>query len=117
MTRQQQKQHPEEQPDAYNTMPTEQQQALQHWIADTIRPATAVYKRRTSAGLMQLFEQTTNGFHVSNGQFKGAMLAAGYQPVDHTALNWLFHIRLTADDTAISDADQEIQGGRDGTSD
>ncbi len=27
---------------------------------------------------------------MTNGEFKGAMLAAGYEPVDRTELNWKF---------------------------
>jgi len=35
-------------------------------------------------------ENAAGGFYISNGQFKGAMLAAGYVPIDSSDRNWHF---------------------------
>lgn len=35
-----------------------------------------------------------NGFYITNGQFKGAMLAAGFRPVNEEETNWEFKIKL-----------------------
>ena len=46
------------------------------------------------------FERAT-GIYVSNGAFKGAMLAAGYEPVDWDELNWTFRVRPAASDEQL----------------
>lgn len=50
------------------------------------------YSKRTSYGLKHYFECFPMGFYITNGQFKGAMLKAGYKVKDKTALNWQFNI-------------------------
>jgi hypothetical protein len=96
-------------PARYDRMPKEEQQALREWIAAVLRPATRVHHDHTSYGLKHVFEgdnalgtpmrrrgprvRLRTGFYVDNGQFKGAMLAAGYEPEDRSAMNWLFRFR------------------------
>lgn len=47
----------------------------------------------TSYGLKHLFEnEATSSFYVSNGQFKGAMLIAGFFPVAAETVNWVYRI-------------------------
>ena len=48
----------------------------------------------TSYGIKHDFEFATR-LYVSNGQFKGAMLTAGYVPVNPGEQNWRFRIRPT----------------------
>ncbi|MEB7747303.1 hypothetical protein NGB19_11055 [Staphylococcus equorum] len=56
--------------------------------------------RHTSYGLKHIFESLYRkelhserfGSNISNGQFKGAMLKAGFDVKDKESLNWVFNI-------------------------
>lgn len=56
--------------------------------------------RHSSYGLKHLFERryrkgltgTFEGSYVTNGQFKGAMLEAGFEVKDKSQLNWHFNV-------------------------
>jgi hypothetical protein len=76
----------------YDVLPPEEQAALQTWIRLAVAPASRS-DGRTSYGIKHDFE--TVGFYVPNGAFKGAMLAAGYEPTpgSKAAKNWQFRIR------------------------
>jgi hypothetical protein len=69
-----------------------EQAALLDWIRSVLVPAKAVF-RRNSYGMKHDFEREPDGFYVRNGAFKGAMLAAGFPPVDERELNWDFRVR------------------------
>lgn len=84
--------HPEDCPEAYARMAAVEQAALLEWIRLAIKPAKSVAPT-TSYGIKHDFE--VPGFYITNGQLKGAMLAAGYAPVDPDDLNWEFRIRPT----------------------
>jgi len=84
--------HPGDRPEAYEKLTPEEQAALLEWIRLAIKPAKSVAPT-TSYGIKHDFE--VPGFYITNGQLKGAMLAAGYAPVDPDELNWEFRIRPT----------------------
>jgi hypothetical protein len=84
--------HPEDRPEAYERLTTTEQAALLEWIRLAVKPAKTTGPG-TSYGIKHDFEKV--GLYTSNGQFKGAMLAAGYTPVDPNELNWEFRIRPT----------------------
>jgi hypothetical protein len=84
---------PENQAHAYEQLTTEKRAALATWIARTLHPIKAANQYQSSATLPGVFTRSTGGFAVTNGQFKGAMLAAGMQPVNTAQLYWTFHIR------------------------
>jgi hypothetical protein len=86
---------PLDSPDEYRTLPRHERRLLQAWISENIAPRKTP-NSRTSYGLKHAFENSANGFYTTNGQFKGAMLAAGYRPVDAGALNWTFRISTRA---------------------
>lgn len=46
----------------------------------------------TSYGFKHMFENAEGGFYITNGQFKGAMLIAGYKPVNKFCLNSVYCI-------------------------
>lgn len=56
--------------------------------------------RRSSYGLKHVFERkyrevlpgTFESSYVTNGQFKGAMLKAGFEVKDKVQLNWYFNV-------------------------
>lgn len=66
--------------------------ALLDWIAQRLKPRKLINHRRTSYGLKHVYQSDT-GNYVSNGQFKGAMITAGYTPHDATELNPCYAIR------------------------
>jgi len=76
--------------DEYEQLSLDKRTALQSWIHDVIVPASR-RASSTSYGLKHYFEDET-GIYVSNGAFKGAMLAAGHKPTDPNAINWTFRI-------------------------
>jgi hypothetical protein len=83
-----QKDHPR----AYDTLSPEEKEALLYWIGHAIQEATKADDDHTSYGLKFEYERETN-LHVSNAQFKGAMLVAGYQPTKPGEQNWHFMIQ------------------------
>jgi hypothetical protein len=84
--------HSGDRPEAYARLAPAKRAALLEWIRLVIKPAKTVAPN-TSYSIKHDFERV--GFYITNGQFKGAMLAAGYAPVDPNELNWEFRIRPT----------------------
>jgi len=78
-------------PAEYRNLPHYERVQLQAWIEENVAPRKTP-NPRTSYGLKHVFEESGDGFYTTNGQFKGAMLAVGYRPVDAHALNWTFRI-------------------------
>ncbi len=78
-------------PAEYAKLSRVEQAALLSWIAEHISPRKTPNKR-TSYGIKHAFEASVGGFYISNGAFKGAMLAAGYEPVYPEERNWRFRI-------------------------
>ena len=67
---------------------------LSQWIADHISPAPKVGP--TSYDLKHTFAKSPGGFYLTNGQFKGAMQAAGYEAVDESMVKWAYRITVKA---------------------
>lgn len=85
-------------PDCYKFMDNDDQLKLDEWINNRFEPAKKFYQGRSSYGLKHVFEHES-GIYVTNGEFKGAMLAAGHKPEDEKELNWYFKIRLKFNDS------------------
>ncbi len=81
-------------PEDHDALWREERAVLRAWIAANMRAAKTPDPYRTSYGLKHRFEESEGGFYLSNGAFKGAMLAAGYEPADKSELNWRFWARL-----------------------
>lgn len=79
-------------PESFYELPLDQQKALLNWIKLNFIPIKTFSAHNTSYGLKHLFEESTNGFYITNGQFKGAMVKNGYNVKDKNALNWHFNI-------------------------
>ena len=79
-------------PRCFRDLSAEQQNVLLDWIRAVLVPAKSIF-RRTSYGMKHDFEREPDGFYVWNGMFKGAMRAAGFEPVDLKELNWHFRVK------------------------
>lgn len=79
-------------PTNYEELSIEQKEILQDWIFKNFEIAERFNLTHTSYGLKHLFEKSPEGFYITNGQFKGAMLNAGYKVKDHKELNWHFNV-------------------------
>ena len=79
-------------PAGFQKLKPEEQAALVDWIRAVLVPAKKVF-RRNSYGMKHDFDREPDGFYVYNGAFKGAMLAAGFHPVDENDLNWRFRVK------------------------
>lgn len=68
---------------------------LIYWIESRIFPARKVW-HETSYGLKHRFTSPSNrnGYYISNGVFKGAMVFCGFQPIDRREQNWRFKIHI-----------------------
>lgn len=107
--------HKLDQPEAFNMLDPLEKAALLAWIGYAMRPASR-YSDHTSYGMKHAFEHVC--FYATNGQFKGAMLAAGYEPEDPTELNWVFKVKprrrgkagLEGAPYTVSIAEREVLG-------
>jgi hypothetical protein len=81
------------QPSTYAELPDEEKAVLQEWIRAELAPSSEVGPH-ASYRLKHIL-QRLEGLYVTNGEWKGAMLVAGYQPIDRMELNWQF--RFTCD--------------------
>jgi len=84
----------------------ERQAAVVQWIQATFEHATSTNScPGTSYGLKHWFEnqlptryeawKNPHPFYMTNGQFKGAMLAAGFEPIDPHSCNSEYKIKLS----------------------
>lgn len=71
-----------------------EKKAIDNWIMLNILPEKKPNKNYTSYALKNLFEQSQEGFFVTNKQFKEAMVRCGFVPVNKNKLNWEFRISL-----------------------
>lgn len=78
-------------PADYNTLTDEEKEVLHYWIQHAIIATARWNTNSSSYGLKHQFER--EGFYITNGQFKGAMICAGHLPKDIYELNWCFQIR------------------------
>jgi hypothetical protein len=83
----------ENQTQDYDRLTTDKRAAVAAWIAATMYPSKNANLYQSSTALTGVFARSAGGFAITNGQCKGAMLAAGLRPVDGMQVHWTFHIR------------------------
>jgi hypothetical protein len=84
-------------PENFLRLSEAEQACLLAWIALAIQPAT-VRGSMSSYGLKHAFEEL-GGFYATNGEWKGAMCAAGYAALDEWEINWHFRMKPTRERT------------------
>ena len=76
----------------YDLLTPEQQTTLCAWIKENFYPIKSFTCSHTSYGLKGIFENSPNGFYISNGMFKQAMKLCGFIVKDESETNWIFNI-------------------------
>ena len=71
-----------------------EKKALDNWITLNILPQKTPNKNYTSYALKNLFEESQDGFFITNKQFKEAMVRCNFVPVNKNKLNWDFRVSL-----------------------
>lgn len=94
-------------PAEFYALPRPRRAALLAWIARAMKPA-ASFGRHTSYAIKHCAEEDLG--YVSNGEFKGAMLAAGYEPKDRDDRNWTFKVRPRRRGQGIADTPAQARG-------
>ena len=79
-------------PEQYEQLTTAQKAILCVWIKTNLLPKRSVNRKHDSYSLKHLFEDSTLGFYITNGQFKGAMLECEFDPDVEDEKNWCFRI-------------------------
>ncbi|SFM28488.1 hypothetical protein [Methanolobus profundi] len=75
-------------------LPEDQKKAIDDWIRANILPQRTQEKTYASYALKLLFEESPDGFFITNPQFKEAMLRCGFSPVNKNKLNWDFRVSI-----------------------
>lgn len=82
------------QPDDYQQLTQTEKTILAEWIEINMVPMKS-YRSQSSYFLKHRFEESVKGFYVTNGQFKGAMVAAGYRMIKpDSRINCVFNAKL-----------------------
>lgn len=72
-------------------LPGEAQGIVLNWIRQNILPRKTPLLSNSSYGLKHMLERDTD-IYMTNNQFKDAMLACGFLPVNERELNWHYCI-------------------------
>jgi hypothetical protein len=75
------------------SLPEAEQEALNDWIDYAFEPDDEKLCPNHSYSLKHIYEKDT-GNYVTNGQFKGAMIKFGYDPVNPRELNCYYRVKF-----------------------
>jgi hypothetical protein len=78
-------------PKDYENLSDPEKKVLLNWIRENFIYIRTTNTSYSSYGLKHLYEQAT-GNYITNGQFKGAMLEAGFNARNKKEQNWYFNI-------------------------
>ena len=80
-------------PELFDALPQERQELLLGWIYNNLTPSKSFNHMHTSYGMKAyVCDENGNRVFTFNGEFKGAMLKAGFKVQDPDALNWVFNV-------------------------
>lgn len=79
-------------PYAYELLSEDDQRFLLHWISENLRPIQRFNPKRRSYEIKHWIEEEYPDRYFTNGEFKGAMVTAGYKVQDPNADNWVFNV-------------------------
>ena len=75
-------------PKKFQELSEESKQFLLNWISRNLRPIKTINTNYSSYGIKHWVEDEYPEEYFTNGEFKGAMLEAGYKVKDINAQNW-----------------------------
>lgn len=80
--------------DAFQELSSSEQDQLIEWCIKNFKKIKRINRSHTSYGLKHKFENSEEGFYITNGAFKKAMLEAGfeYKPIQSVDKNWCFNV-------------------------
>ena len=61
------------------------------WISENLKPRKTPNRKHSSYGIKHLLQMDTD-IYLTNGEFKDAMVQAGYEPEDPRMQNWVFGV-------------------------
>lgn len=79
-------------PHEFEQLTESQQEIILAWITVNLIPIRSLNRHCTGYGLKHFFEASHEGFYITNGMFKGAMLKAMFFTGDETLKNWHFNV-------------------------
>jgi len=78
-------------PIEYDKLEKWQKLIVTTWIKEIFIKRVTINYDHTSYGLKHIFERSPDGFYLTNGMFKGALLACGFDK-HSKGINWSFAI-------------------------
>lgn len=78
-------------PRTFYELTPERQEVLLKWCGG-FEKIKRPNSRHTSYGMKHWFEHSEDGFYITNGQFKGAMILTGFSIENPDSLNWTFNV-------------------------
>lgn len=80
--------------DSFQELTLIEQEQLISWCNSSFKKIQRINRGHTSYGLKHKFEHSKDGFYITNGAFKKAMLEAGfdYKPSHSVDKNWCFNV-------------------------
>ena len=105
------------QPEHFEELTDRKKEALLEFC-HSINKIKSFNTRRSSYGLKHVFEEkyrkalysAVEGSYITNGQFKGAMLKAGFNVKDKSQLNWHFNVSEKSMKQFDDDIERERKG-------
>lgn len=79
-------------PKQFKQLSQHERALLVSWILTSLAPTNGINHRHNSYEIKHSFSNSSLGFYVSNGQFKGAMLVAGFKTDKVKQRNWCFNV-------------------------
>lgn len=79
-------------PNDFNKLSSQNQAILLNWISENLTPIKSFNENYNSYGLKHYFENSLDGFYITNGAFKCAMLKTEYKAKDTIDKNWYYNI-------------------------
>lgn len=79
-------------PNEFNDLNSTEKSKLLNWITQNLIKIKSINNKHSSYFLKKLFETSKQGFYITNGQFKGAMLEAKFEIKSKYDQNWYFNI-------------------------
>jgi hypothetical protein len=69
-------------PKCFDDLSQEEKLTLTSWVPTYLDPIKSFNERHTSYGMKHRFENYKDGFYITNGAFKGAMIDCGFKGKD-----------------------------------